>query len=210
MAISAKAAQDFVPIKEIRDGIVVLKNDGLRAVILASSVNLSLKSDEEQQATIAGFQTFLNSLDFPTQIVIQSRRMDIRPYLLLLEGRMKMQTEPLLKVQTREYIDFIRKYTETHNIMTKNFFVIVPYTSTKISGPSSGGFGFFSKKSAQEKETEIFEEKRSQLDQRVEVIQQGLSRVGIKSVQLDTPAVVELFYKVFNPGETESAIKLES
>src|SRR5437868_15128670 len=105
MAINAKAAQEFIPVKEVRDGIIVLKDGGLRAIVLANSVNLSLKSDDEQKATILQFQNFLNTLDFPVQITVQSRKLDIRPYLLLLENRMKVQTEPLLKVQTREYME---------------------------------------------------------------------------------------------------------
>src|ERR1035437_1797176 len=126
MALNAKATQEFIPIKEVRDGIVVLKNDELRAIVLANSVNLSLKSADEQQATIMQFQNFLNTLDFSVQISIQSRRLDIRPYLLLLENRIKVQSEPLLKLQTREYIGFIRRFTEDVSIMTKSFFLIVP------------------------------------------------------------------------------------
>ena len=97
MALNAKATQEFVPIKEVRNGVVVLKNDELRAIVLANSTNLSLKSEEEQKATIYQFQSFLNTLDFPVQISIQSRKLDIRPYLLLFENRIKVQNEPLLK-----------------------------------------------------------------------------------------------------------------
>jgi hypothetical protein len=103
--------QEFVPIKEVRDGVVVLKDGGLRAVLMASSINLSLKSADEQEAILLQFQNFLNSLDFSTQILVQSRRLDIRPYLLQLDNRLKEQLEPLLKVQTKEYIDFIRGFT---------------------------------------------------------------------------------------------------
>lgn len=215
MALNAKATQEFVPIKEVHDGIVVLKDGGLRAIILANSVNLSLKSSDEQKATILQFQNFLNTLDFSVQISVQSRRLDIRPYLLLLENRMKVQTEPLLKLQTKEYIEFIRNFTEEVSIMTKNFFIIVPYTYSNL-GPKSGIldqiFGIFSRKSKEQTRTieqVDFEEKRSQLEQRVGVIQQGLSRCGIKSAQLNTEEVVEVFYKVFNPGETEGKIKTE-
>src|SRR3990172_8366881 len=128
MALNAKATQEFMPIKEVRDGIVVLKDGGLRAIVLANSINLSRKSSEEQRATILQFQNFLNTLDFSVQISIQSRRLDIRPYLLLLENRIKLQNEPLLKLQTKEYIEFIRNFTDTVSIMTKSFFVVVPYT----------------------------------------------------------------------------------
>ncbi len=212
MALKAKATQEFVPIKEVRDGIVILKDNSLRAIILASSVNLSLKSDDEQKATILQFQNFLNTLDFSIQISVQSRKLDIRPYLLLLENRMKVQIEPLLKLQTKEYIEFIKNFTEAVSIMTKNFFVVVPYTHINLK-PSSGILkNLFSKKNKKEEKIQDqldFEEKRSQLEERVNVIQQGLSRSGIKSAQLGTEEVVEVFYKVFNPGELEGKINLE-
>lgn len=212
MALNAKATQDFVPIKEVRDGVIMLKNGGLCAIVLANSINLSLKSYDEQKATIMQFQNFLNTLDFPIQISIQSRKLDIRPYLLLLENRMKVQTEPLLKLQTREYMDFIRSFTENVSIMTKSFFIVVPYTPKSFN--IQGGIidNLFSKKNRAEiKEAQKvdFEEKKSQLEQRVSVIQQGLSRCGIKSAQLGTEEIVEVYYKVFNPGELEGKIKLE-
>ena len=212
MALNAKATQEFVPIKEIRDGIIVLKDGGLRAIVLANSVNLSLKSDEEQKATIFQFQSFLNTLDFPIQIVVQSRRLDIRPYLLTLEERMKVQTEPLLKLQTKEYIEFVRNFTESVSIMTKSFFVVVPYAQLALNTDSNALKGLFHRKNSAEASTakkEDFEEKRSQLEERVGVIQQGLGRCGIKSAQLGTEEVVEVFYKVFNPGEAEAKVKLE-
>jgi len=213
MAINARATQDFVPIKEVREGIILLKDGGLRAIVLANSVNLSLKSSEEQKATILQFQNFLNTLDFPIQINVQSRKLDIRPYLLLLENRMKVQNEPLLKLQTKEYSEFIKNFTDTVSIMTKNFFIIVPYTETSFRSSNEGIMEkLFKKRSEKELKLEEkidFEEKRSQLEQRVSIIQQGLSRCGIKSAQLGTEEVIEVYYKVFNPGELEGKIKLE-
>src|SRR3989339_719519 len=199
MALNAKATQEFVPIKEVRDGIIVLKDGGLRAIILANSTNLSLKSDDEQKATILQFQNFLNTLDFSIQISVQSRRLDIRPYLLLLENRIKLQNEPLLKLQTKEYIEFIRNFTEDVSIMTKSFFIVVPYTHTVLKSDSGILKRLFGGKSAEEikmASQEDFEEKRSQLEERVSVIEQGLNRCGIKSAQLGTEEVVEEIYKV--------------
>jgi hypothetical protein len=212
MALRAKATQEFVPIKEVRDGVIVLKDGGLQAIVLCNSVNLSLKSADEQQATILQFQSFLNTLDFSIQISVQSRRLDIRPYLLTLENRLKVQNEPLLKLQTREYIEFIRNFTESVAIMTKNFFVVVPYTPTRLQKDTTNAImNLFSRKNKEEEKVAAeldFEEKRSQLEERVSVIQQGLARCGIQSAQLGTEEVVEVFYKVFNPGELEGKIEL--
>lgn len=217
MAIDAKAAQEFVPIKEVRNGIIILKDGGLRAVLIASSINLSLKSSDEQVAIINQFQSFLNGLDFPTQIVIQSRRLDIRPYLLMLEARLKDQTEPLLKIQTKEYITFIKSFTDEVNIMTKTFFVVVPYSSTIIKSQNRMIDSFLGggapKKQVEDTKKAMdlasFEEKRSQLEQRTNVIINGLSGIGIRSSQLKTDEVVELFYKTFNPGDISQGIKLQ-
>lgn len=213
MAVKAKPTQQFVPIEEVRDGVVILKDGGLRAVLMVSSINLSLKSNDEQNAIIFAFQNFLNSLDFSTQILIQSRRRDIRPYLLLLENRMKEVVEPLIKVQIREYIEFIRSFTEQVNIMTKNFFVVVPYTPPIMDAKATIAkslLGGGKKSSDKDSENVRFEEKRAQLDQRISVIQQGLGSMGIRSVQLGTQEVVELYYKTFNPGDTGQGIKLET
>jgi hypothetical protein len=208
MALSARATQEFVPIEEVRDGIIMLKDGSMRALLLASSVNLSLKSSDEQMGVLSQFQNFLNSLDFSVQIVVQSRRLDIRPYLSLLDSRMKQQLEPLMKVQTREYINFIREFTDQVAIMSKTFLIVVPYSHGGTDGAVGKIFGG-AKREKKPGETDAmaaFEEKRTQLEQRIGVIQQGLSRVGVKTVQLGTEESIELFYKVFNPGEIATGI----
>jgi len=215
--IKAKSSQEFVPIKEIKDGIVILKDGGLRAILMASSLNLSLKSSEEQVAIINEFQNFLNSLDFSIQICVQSRRLDIRPYLLVLENRIKEQVEPLLKIQTKEYMDFIRSFTDQVNIMTKTFFIVIPYTTNNtIKAGADMLENLIGNKTAKKQVEDAkkaaalasFEEKRSQLDQRVGVISSGLSRIGIRSSELKTDQIVELFYKTFNPGDISQGIKI--
>ncbi len=206
---NARRSQDIVPIKEIRDGIVVLKDGGLRAILVASSINLSLKSLDEQKAVIAEFQSFLNSLDFSVQIVVQSRRLDIRPYMLTLEDRIGKE------IQIKEYMNFIREFTDNVNIMTKSFFVVIPYSSQSITSKESFLEKIIGNKkeraSSRGKSQELvsFEEKRSQLDQRVAVVAGGLARFGVNSSQLNTEHIIELFYKTFNPGDISKGIKIE-
>lgn len=210
MALNARATQQFVPVKEVRDGVIILKDGGLRAVVLVSSINLSLKASDEQMAIISQFQTFLNSLDFSAEILIQSRRRDMRPYLLTLDQKMKEAVEPLLKLQIKEYIEFIRDFTDQVNIMTKNFFIIVPYTSPVLNAKDSLAGSFLGgNKNTQQGIDAAFEEKRSQLDQRISVIQGGLGGLGIRSVKLKTEEVIELLYKTFNPGDSGQGIKAE-
>ena len=210
----SKTTQDFVPIKEVRDGIIVLKSGGIRAVLLASSLNFALKSEDNQQAIISQFQNFLNSLDFSVQIFMESRKLDIRPYIALLEERHKEQVSDLMRVQTREYIEFVKNFTESSNIMTKSFFVVVPYSRSTLpqGGPLGKMIRNLSGRGGMEEKSgtaiDNFEESRAQLEERLAVIEQGLVRCGIRVVQLGTEEVVELFYKIFNPGETEKPIQV--
>lgn len=209
MATIGTPAQQFVPVKEVRDGIVVQKDGSLCMVVLVSSINLSLKSYDEQRATLMQFQNFLNTLDFPIEIVIQSRRYDIRPYILTLQNRLKEQTEPLLQVQTREYIQFIQSFTDQVNIMRKSFFVVIPYIPPILSQQKGIAkvFSFFNKTNTATQTVSDFEEQRSQLEERVSVVEQGLSRVGLRVAQLGTEEVIELLYKTFNPGENTTQAK---
>ena len=212
MASKTSATQEFVPIKEVRDGIAILKDGGMRAILLCSSLNFSLKSEDERNAILLQFQDFLNSLDFSIEIVIQSRKLDIRPYIALLEEREKSQTNSLMKIQVREYIEFIKSFTENANIMTKNFFMVVPYSPAILKSTGKGGltsrFGFGTKSEKTIGMESDFDENRSQLEERLLVVQQGLIRSGIRVARLGTEEVIELFYKAFNPGETEKPIKI--
>lgn len=200
----SKSSQEFVPIKEIREGVVILKDGSMRVVFMASSLNFALKSSDEQRAIIAQFQNFLNALDFSVQFFVQSRKLDIRPYLALLEGRLKEQTTDLMKIQVAEYIEFIKKFTESTDIMKKTFFIVVPYSRPAIE--TTGGVLSFlrgSKKESPEEKRETFEEDRSQLEQRAAIVSQGLARTGVRIAQLGTEELIELYFKIFNPGELE-------
>ncbi|MFA6338535.1 MAG: hypothetical protein WCW87_00515 [Candidatus Paceibacterota bacterium] len=210
---NAKATQDFIPMKEIRDGIVVLKDGSLRAIVMTSSLNFALKSEDEQNAIILQFQNFLNSVNFSIQIFAESRKLDIRPYIALLENRLKDQVSDLMKIQTGEYIEFIRTFTESTNIMTKSFFIVIPYSPAILNIKKSTFGGILPQKdkptSKKADQSFDFEEHRTQLEQRISVVEQGLVRCGVRVVQLGTEEIIELFYKLFNPGEMEKPIQLE-
>lgn len=210
MAVPGKPTQNFVPLKDIKNGVMVLNDESLRMVIMTSSLNFGLKSNDEQAAIIMQFQNFLNSLEFPVQIFVQSKRLDIKPYLQMLEEREKVQLLDNMKIQVHEYIEFIKHFTEQTNIMSKTFFIIVPYTrgitlsAQSSSGPLAGLFGGTPKK--QPVNMKSFEESRIQLEQRVSIVEQGLARCDIRTTRLGTEEITELFYRKFNPGELESAV----
>lgn len=209
MAISTKSTQDFIPIKEIRDGLIILKDGSMRMVLMASSLNFALKSADEQSAIIMQYQDFLNSLDFPVQFFIESRKLEIGPYIGMLQDAEKEQTNELLKIQTREYMEFIKNFVKMSNTVAKSFYIVVPYNPGGISnqtGPLGGilsSFGLGGKKSDAGKKDVRFEEARTQLQQRAGVVQGGLTRTGVRVVPLDTEELIELYYKLFNPGGLE-------
>ncbi|MEK7108954.1 MAG: hypothetical protein AAB919_00765 [Patescibacteria group bacterium] len=209
--VKAQATQDFVPIKEVRDGVVILKDGSLRSLLMASSINLALKSQDEQQAIIGQFQNFLNSLEFTVQFFVQSRELDIRPYIALLQERLVAELDDLMKIQIREYITFIKDFTERANIMTKNFFIVVPYDPALIArGTGLASFIPGGVNASTSLTDEQFEQYRTQLEQRIAVVEQGLVRTGVRVVGLGTEEVIELFYKLFNPGELEKPLQVTS
>jgi hypothetical protein len=209
MATPGKPTQDFVPINDIRSGVMILKDGSYRMMLLTSSINFGLKSRDEQTAIIAQFQDFLNSIEYSLQIFIQSKRFDIKPYLMLLEERQKAQLLDIMKVQVMEYIQFIKGFTDQVNIMSKTFIVVVPYSPRSAvvkgnAGPLGGLFG--GSKDKKRTSDESFEENRIQLEQRVSTVEQGLSRCGLRTHRLGTEEITELFYNKFNPGDLDAAI----
>jgi len=202
-----KRTQDFVSVKEIRDGVIILKNGTMVSILMTSSLNFALKSQDEQKAILSQFQNFLNSLEYSTQIYIQSKKLDIRQYIAVMEERRKEQTNELIKIQTKEYIDFIKNFTENVNIVSKNFFIIISYNPPTIQAGKGIGKIFGKSKNTTEKKSS-FEEGRTQLEQRVSIIEQGLTRTGLRLARLGTEETVELLYKIFNPGESEKPVQL--
>ncbi|MBP9765695.1 MAG: hypothetical protein KBD12_00480 [Candidatus Pacebacteria bacterium] len=186
------ASQNFVPIKEVKEGILILNNGNMRVLLSTTSLNLSLKSEDEQIGIITGFQTFLNSLDFSIEIFLQSKKLDIRSYLSLLRERQNEVEEDLLKIQIKEYIDFIQKFTEEQSIMTKIFYVVIPYDVINVVSNT--------KRMSQED----FVKNRNQIMQRVSIVSSGLSSLGLSVKMAETEELVNLFYKLFNPNELDT------
>lgn len=195
------STQSFVPVKNIKDGVVLLKNGQMNMVLLATSINFALKSTDEQAAILRQFQAFLNTIDFDLQIHIQSRRLDIKPYLQKLQEREVDQYNDLMRIQLREYMNFVETFVREVDIMSKNFFVVVPYTpiNTDIKSNLSGLLG--SKNVSVPVDENSFVEHKIQLEQRVSVVEQGLNRIGVRTATLDDEALVELYYHLFNPGD---------
>ncbi|MFA5777427.1 MAG: hypothetical protein WC906_03240 [Parcubacteria group bacterium] len=207
-ANSGTSTQQYVDVEEIKDGVIILKNSSLRSVMLVSSINFDLKSTDEQDAIIQQYQGFLNSLDFSTQILISSRRLNIEPYLDFLGEKEKKQTNELLKLQISEYRNFIKNLTEISNIMTKLFYIVVPFSpiENKEGGIFDKVSSIFSPKQEISRKKENFETYKNQLWQRVDHVISGLSGIGLKIVPLKTEEIVELMYNSYNPNVYKSVI----
>lgn len=198
------STQVYMRISEIHDDTVVLKNGGVRVILKATSLNFNLKSEQEQNALIAGYQSFLNTLDFPVQIVIKSKKMDIDQYIDKLRGLSEGQQNPLLKQQTLEYADFIQKLVEYADIMSKDFYVVIPFNPYRTEKANFLD-KFLSRFRPRDSYAEIkkrhaeFETLKKDLMQRVSVVKTGLENCGVKCEQLTTQELIELFYNIYNP-----------
>ncbi len=202
------STQKYVDVEEVRDGVIVLKNGSLRAVLLVSSINFDLKATEEQDSIISQYQNFLNSLDFPIQIVVSSRKLNIKPYLDYLKKKETQLTNDLLRLQLAEYQNFIKNLTDVSNIMAKFFYVVVPFYPTESVG---GGlldklFGVTNSKLAVSKRRELFDTYKNQLWQRLDHISAGLSGTGVQVAALGTEEIIELLYNSYNPSTHNNMI----
>ena len=196
------SAQDLLPFKEIREGVIILKSSALRGVLMVSSLNFALKSADEHEAIVFQFQNFLNSLDFPTQIIVQSRRVNLTGYLDKLKDLEKNQTDKLLKIQTADYRQFVARLIRQGTIMNKRFFVVVPYTlaELEISAPIKE---LFRRKEGVAMSEAIFRRARSQLYQRMEFLAIGLRRCSLLAAPLTSSELIELLWSLYHPQSAE-------
>jgi hypothetical protein len=211
-AKSGASAQRFLDISEIREGAVILRDGTMRSVILTSSINFALKSEDEQQALISAYVSFLNTIDYPLQIVVQSRKLNIESYIERLKEEEKTQQNDLLKLQMVDYRNFIGELVEMGEIMSKRFFVVVPWYpwggKTKSFFAKLGDI--FKPLAGLKVKEEEFKKQRAALMQRTELVIGGLQSMGLTCVPLDTQGLIELFYECYNPElrETEKVAEV--
>jgi len=199
--LNIPSTQQYLDIAEIRDGVVVLKDGGLRSVILVSSINFALKSEDEQNAVVQSYVSFLNFLEHPLQIIVQSRKLNIDKYINEISEIEAKQTNELLRMQTAEYKQFINELVDLGDIMSKKFYIVVPYSPgsdrrKKFSEKLSAAFSPVSSIRLNEKR---FRELKTELDNRTQTVLSGLNGMGLTAVALDTQALIELYYNTYNP-----------
>ncbi len=195
------STQQYLDIAEIKDDVVIMRDGTLRAVLLASSINFSLKSEDEQNAVISAYVSFINSIDFPLQIVVQSRELNIDNYIEFLKKKEKEQVNRLLKIHTAEYIDYINELTSLGKIMNKRFYLVIPYNP--LTDKRKGFFSLLAEAikpaSALKLKEKTFNRYKEMLSRRLESVFGGLESIGVGVVRLDTQALIELYYQSYNP-----------
>lgn len=199
------STQEHLDIAEVREGIVILKDGSLRMMLLASSVNFALKSEAEQNAITVRYQGFLNSLNFPVQILMQSRKLDLEKYLQKLEIRLKKETNELIQLQINDYINYVRKLVTVANIMEKKFFIVLPYTPQKVQ--ARGLFDKLfnpTKNIAPSLSEQEFKKYKEEIIQRANVVSGELGALGVKVIPLSTQQIIELLYSSYNLEEAQS------
>lgn len=199
------STRDFVEIADIRETVLILKNGSLRSIVEVNSTNFELKSADEQIAIVRAFQNFLNAVDFPLQIAVSSRKLDINPYLKSLDEIIEKQENELLRIQAVEYTRFIRGLTELANIMSKKFYIVVPFYAIESPAGKTSFFDaltsiFAPSKFLKTLSDEELETYKTQLNQRIDIITEGVGGMGLETKLLGKTEIMNLFYQYYNPG----------
>jgi hypothetical protein len=207
--MASQSTKDLVSIADINGSIVLLKNGSLRAVIEVSAVNFELRSEEEQTGILQNFQRFLNSIDFPLQMIVNSRQLNMNEYLKTIDSVAETVNNELLKIQALEYGKFVKELLELSNIMTKHFYVVLPFyvyetpSRTGLFESIKGVLG--STQTVQQIKPEQLDTYRTQLMQRAELILDGLIGIGLKARLMEGQELNNLYYSLYNPGEKMAA-----
>lgn len=196
---TASPTKDHLPIAGIQDGVVIMNDGSVRAILKVEPINFELKSETEQNGIIYSYQAFLNSLDFPIEIVVQSKKLDLEHYLMRLEGTIKDMSSDLLRIQTEDYVGFVRRLISVANIMSKRFYVVVSYATSSTKGVGSFSSLFHHTATGPLMDQAQFERYKAEAYNRANGIGGGLGRIGLRVSILNTQELIELFYNIYNP-----------
>lgn len=200
------STQSTLQLSEIRDSMVIMIDGSFRTVVACKSINFDLMSDREREGVEYSYQNFLNSLNFPVQILVRSQRVDIGPYIEKLVSTRRSQDNMLLGVLMDDYINFIDALSQEANIMEKSFYIVIPYfPAGDAANLLEQGKGFFGKLFARPQNTithidaAAYQKAKDEMKNRVDAVTAGLFQIGVQSVQLDTKSLGELYYNYYNP-----------
>lgn len=189
----SNSTSQLIKIKDIRDDVIIMEDESLRAILAIPGINFNLLGEKEREIVIGNFKELLDGIDFTLQILTISRLANIEKYINTLKDRLEEETEALIKIQLEEYIKFIQDYTESHQIMKKIFYLIIPYETEVIQLG-----GKLTKK--EYKKDENLRQKLEQLETRVAYISEKLSIIGLNPIRLNTSELLQLIYEMYNPN----------
>lgn len=192
------STQEHLDIEDIRNDLVILKNGNAAAVLQTTAVNFDLLSEAEQDAMIFAFAALVNSLTFPIQVLVRSKRVDITNYLSRLEEAKKVAYSPGLAEQIDKYESFIIDLVSKNQVLDKRFYVVIPYIWLNLTQLQNLG-GIFTPKTPRVSKWYVLERAKVNLEPKVEHLIKQLARIGIKALRLNTAELVELFYDLYNP-----------
>lgn len=198
--------QEHLDIEEIKDDLVVLKNGSVCAVLQTTAVNFDLLSEIEQDAIIAAFSMLLNSITFPVQIVLRSKRLDISKYIEKVQRIESKLTDPLMRHQAEAYRKFIQEVIKTNEVLDKKFYVVIPSISGINLDVGSGAFDWIGKLAGKHRKRinvnvdKTLSDARVQLMPKVEHLVKEFNRIGVRSRQLASQELVELYFDIYNPS----------
>lgn len=206
-ARNPNSTQNTLLFSELRDGMVIMNDGSFRAVVSCKSINFDLMSEREREGVEYSYQSFLNSLYFPVQILVRSQRVDIGPYIDKLVAIRRGQDNMLLGVLMEDYINFIAAISEETNIMDKQFYIVVPYyPSGDVNAIVQNSKNIFSALfGGTEKQQHIridqpaYEKAKEEISNRVNAVLSGLFQMGVRGAQLNTKQLAEMYYNIYNP-----------
>lgn len=196
---NAGVSQNIIPIKKIENDIIYLKDGSLCKILMVSSINFDLKSETEQEIILQNFSNFLNSLDFPIQILIHSRKTNIENYINFLKTRKDEETNELLKIQIEDYINFIQDFVNNNKIVSKSFFIIIKHQNPIKNLKTFDIFNIFNKNQNNLEEKLTDQQSIENLNQKVLNVIEGIENIGLKTIILDNESLLELIYNLYNP-----------
>ena len=201
----AFSTQQQIDIAGIKDGVVIMRDGSYRLVLQVTATNFALKSENEQNALIFQYQSFLNSLHFPIEIVVRSKRLDLTPYLAKIQALSDKQSSELTRMLANDYIDFVGKLVNVANIMKKTFYVVVSYSVVSVQKVNLFNMLFGQKVQSFDHlkiSDEDFKNSTEKLLENANIIAGGLGSMGLHCFQLSTEQIIELFYQIYNPAES--------
>lgn len=203
------STQEHLPIEDIRDDLIILKDGSCCLILQVTAINFALLSEKEQEAMIFAYAALLNSLSFPIQILIHSQKKDVSRYLRFLSEQEAKLTKPVLKKQLAKYKKFVEETVKKNEVLDKKFYVVIPFSALELGAVKSVSAAIMGKKGLPFPKEYILERAKTNLNPKKDHLVKQFARLGIKSRQLTTRELVDLFFSIYNPGQKHELAEIK-